>query len=97
MDKQSSTKNFEKGTDEFADTLLMEKKSSTRNVEKGTDELVDTLLMEKKYSTKDFDKGTYELEFMKQKLNTICRKGLDHFEGQSIRSKGWFKLDIDSF
>ena len=32
---------------------------------------------------------------MKQKVNTICRKGLDDFEVQSIGSKGWFKLDID--
>ena len=32
---------------------------------------------------------------MNQKLKTISRKGFDQFEGQSIRSKGWFKLDID--
>ena len=41
----------------------------------------DTLLTEKKYSTKDVDKVTYELAFMKQKLNTIRRMGLYHFEG----------------
>ena len=69
----------------------------TKDVEKGTDELADTLLMENKYSTNDFEKGTDELEDMKQKVNTISRKGLDHFEDQYIRSKGWFKLDIDFF
>ena len=87
-EKKSLTKDVEKGTDELADTLLMEKKSLTKNVEKGTDELESTLFMEKKYSTKDVDKGTDELALMKQKVNTIRRKGLDQFEGQSIRSKG---------
>ena len=57
--------------------------------------LADTLLMENKYSTKDVDKGTDELVFMKQKVNTISRKGLDQFEGQFIGSKVWFKLDIE--
>ena len=47
----------------------------TKDVDKGTDELTDTLLMENKSLTKDFEKGTYELPFMKQKLNTIFRKG----------------------
>ena len=94
-EKKSLTKDVEKGTDELADTLLMEKKSLTKNVEKGTYELESTLLMEKKSSTKDVDKGTDELAFMKQKVNTICRKCLDQFEGQSIGSKGWFKPDIE--
>ena len=53
--------------------------------------------MDNKYSTKDVDKGNDELSFMKQKVNTIRRKGLDQFEGQSIGSKGWFKLDIELF
>ena len=75
----------------------MENKSLTKNIEKGTDELADMLLMKKKYSTKDFEKGTDELAFMNQKLKTIRRKGLDQFEGQSIGSKGRFKLDIDFF
>ena len=79
----------------MANALFSEKKSSTKDIEKGTDELEITLLIEKKSSTKYFDKGTDELEFMKQKLNTIHRKGLDQFEGQSIRSKGWFKPDIE--
>ena len=74
---------------------LTEKKSSTKDFEKSTDELADTILMEKKSSTKDFDKGTDELEYIKQKVNIIIRKGLDRFEGQSIGSKEWFKLDID--
>ena len=74
--------NVEKCTDELADKLLSEKKSSTKNDEKGTDKLADMLLMEKKYSTFDVDKCTEELTFMKQKLNTIHRKGLDQFEGQ---------------
>ena len=51
--------------------------------------------MEKKYSTKDIDKITDELAFMKQKVNTISRKGLYKFEGKYIESKGWFKLYID--
>ena len=34
---------------------------------------------------------------MKQAVNTICRKGLDQFQGQSSRSKVWFKLDIGGF
>ena len=34
---------------------------------------------------------------MKQKVNTILRKGLNQFEGQSTGSKGWFKLDIECF
>ena len=97
MEKKSSTKNVEKGTGELADTLLMGKKSSTKNVEKGTDEFSDTLFMETKYPTKDVDKGTYKLEFMKQKVNTILRKGLDQFLGRSIGSKGWYKLDIEFF
>ena len=53
--------------------------------------------MDNKYSTKDVDKGNDELSFMKQKVNTIRRKGLDQFEGQSIGSKGCFKLDIELF
>ena len=87
-EKKPLTKNVEKGTDELADTLFYENKSSTNNVEKGTNVLADTLLMEKKYSTVDVDKDTDELAFMKQKVNEIRRKGLDQFEGQSIRSKG---------
>ena len=50
--------------------------------------------MEKRYSIKDVDKGADELAFMKQKVKTIRRKGLNQFEGQYIGSKGWFKLDI---
>ena len=53
--------------------------------------------MEKKSSTKDVDNGTDELAYMKQAVNTIFRKGLDQFEGQSIGFNGWFKLDIDFF
>ena len=53
------------------------------------------LFMEKKSSTKDVEKGTDELADMKQKVNTIRRKGLYQFEGLSIGSMGWFKLDID--
>ena len=49
-------------------------------------------LTEKKYSTKDVDKGTDELAYIKQAVVTICRNVLDQFEGQSKRSKGWFKL-----
>ena len=96
-EKKYSTKDVDKGTDELADTLLMENKSSTKGIEKVTDELEDTLLMENKYSTKDVYKGTDELEFMRQKVNTIHRKGLYQFEGQSIGSKGWFKIDIEFF
>ena len=53
--------------------------------------------MKKKSSTKDVDKGTDELADMKQKVNTIFRKVLDQFEGQSIGYKVWFKLDIEFF
>ena len=34
---------------------------------------------------------------MKQKVNTIRRKGLNQFEGQFTGTKGWFKLDIEFF
>ena len=51
-------------------------------------------LMQNKSSTKDVDKGTDELADMKQAVNTICRKGLDQFEGQYSGSKGQFKLGI---
>ena len=74
-------------------TPFSEKKYSKKDAEKDTDKLVDMILMEKKYSTKDVDKGTGELADMKQAVNTICRKGLDQFEGQSSGSKVWFKLD----
>ena len=76
-------------------TPLSEKKYSTKDVEKGTDKLADMLLMEKKYSTKDVDKVTDEFADMKQAVNIIRSKGLYQFEGQSIGSKGWFKLDIE--
>ena len=76
---------------------MSEKKSSTNDVEKGTDKLADTLLMEKKSSTNDVDKGTDELSDMKQSVNKSRRKGLYQFEGQSSRSKGWFKLDVGFF
>ena len=95
MEDKSLTKNVEKGNDELADKLLMENKFYKKHFEKGTDEFADTLLMEKKYSTKDVDKVTDELEFIKQKVSTICRKGLDQFRGQSIGYKVWFKLDIE--
>ena len=39
LEKKSSTKYFDKVTDELEDTPLLDKKSSTKNVEKGTDEL----------------------------------------------------------
>ena len=81
----------------MAYTLFMERKFSTKNVEKGTDEFADTILIENKSSTNYVDKGTDELAFMKQKVNIIRRKGLYQFEGQSIGSQGWFKLDIDFF
>ena len=84
-----------KGTDELEDTLLSEKKTSTKKAEKDTDEKADTLLSEKKPSMKDVEKGTNELEFIKRKLNTIRRKGLNQFEGQSARTQEWFKLDIE--
>ena len=77
--------------------LFSENKSSIKYVEKGTDGLADTLLTEKKYSTFVVDKGTDELEFMKQKVNTVFWKILNRFEGQSTGSKGWFKLDIKFF
>ena len=80
--------------EEVVTTPLSEKKYSTKDVDKVTDKLVDMLLMEKKSSKKDVDKGTDELADMKQAVNTIRRKCLYQFEGQSNRSKGWFKLDI---
>ena len=66
-------------------------------MDKVTNELVYTLLSENKSSTFDVDKGTDELAFMKQKVNTILRKALNQFEGQSTRTKEWFKLDIELF
>ena len=95
------TEKYKKGTDELADTLLSEKKISTKKVEKGTDEKVYTQLYEKKsekkYLTNDFKKGTDKLLFKKQKVPTICRKGLNKFEGQSTETHGWFKLNIKFF
>ena len=41
LEKKSSTKDVDKGTDELVDTPLLEKKSSTKDVEKGTDKLAD--------------------------------------------------------
>ena len=41
LEKKSSTKDVDKGTDELADTPLLEKKYSTKDVGKGTDELAD--------------------------------------------------------
>ena len=79
----------------MADTLLVENKSLTKDVEKGTDKLADGLLIEKKSSTEDVEKGTDELADMKQKVNIIRKNGLDQFEGQSIGSKEWVKLDIE--
>ena len=66
-------------------------------MDKGTNELVYTQLSENISSTFDVDKGTDELAFMKQKVNTILRKALNQFEGQSTRTKEWFKLDIEFF
>ena len=53
------------------------------------------LLSDNKYLTKDVEEVTDELAFKKQKVNTICRKGLNKFEGQSTGTQVWFKLDID--
>ena len=36
LEKKSSTKDFDKGTDKWSDTQLLEKKSSTKDVEKDT-------------------------------------------------------------
>ena len=78
---------------ELVATPLLEKKSLTKDYDKGTDELVDTPLLEKKPPTKDVDKGTDKLEDMKKAVVTICRKGLDKFEGQYKGSIGQFKID----
>ena len=58
---------------------MYDNKSSTKYVKKDTDELADTLLTKNKYSTNDVDKVTDEFVFMKQQVNTICRKGLYQF------------------
>ena len=79
--------------EEVVTTPSYEKKYSTKDVEKGTDKLADMLLIENKYSTNDVEKGTYKLEYTKQEVNTIHRKGLYQCEVQSSGSKGWFKLD----
>ena len=63
-EKESATKDAEKGTDGLADTLLSEKKSSTNfveDVEKGTDELADILFSKKKLVTERDKKGTGKL------------------------------------
>ena len=41
LEKKSSTKYFDKGTNELADTPFPEKKSSTEDVDKGTDGFAD--------------------------------------------------------
>ena len=64
-------------------TLFPDKKYLTKDSEKGIEELADTLLSENQSSTKDVEKVTDELECKKQKVNTIRRKGLNKFEGQS--------------
>ena len=74
--------------EEVVTISLSEKKSSTKNVEKGNDKLADVLLVERKYSTMDVEKETDELADIKHTVNTICRKDLDQFEGQSIVTKG---------
>ena len=51
----------------------------------------------KESSTEGVDVGNDELADMKQAVNTIRRKGLDQFEGQSSGYKVWFKLDIGFF
>ena len=79
----------------MSDTLSSDKKTSTKKVDKGTDEKADPILSDKIPFTKGVDKGTDELEFKKQKAHTICRKGLNQFEGQSTGTQGWFKLDIE--
>ena len=52
------------------------------------EEVVTTQLLEEKSPTKDVDKGTYALEYMKQAVVTIFRKGLYQFEGQYSGYKG---------
>ena len=61
------------------------------------EEVVTTTFLQKKSLTKDVDKGTDKLEDMKEAVVTICRKGLDKFQGQSKGSTGWFKLDSGFF
>ena len=73
--------------EEVVMTPLSEKKSSTKDVEKGTDAFTDTILIEKKSSTEDVEKVTDEFSDIKQAVNTIRRKGLDQFEGQSSGSQ----------
>ena len=61
------------------------------------EEVVMTPLSEKKSQTKDVDKGTDGLDDMRKSVVTICRKGLNNFEGPSKGSTGWFKLDSGFF
>ena len=56
LEKKSSTKDVDKGTNELADTTLMEKKSSTKDVDKGTDELADMKQAVVKIRKKGLDK-----------------------------------------
>ena len=94
-EKKLVTDKDKKCTDELSDTLLSEKKTSTKKVDKGTYEKADTQLSEKKYLTKDVKKGTDELAFNKQRVHTIFRKALNQFEGESIGTHEWFKLNIE--
>ena len=55
--------------------------------------MVTTSLSENKSSTKYVEKGIDELGDMIKAFFTICRKGLDKFEGQYKGPTGWFKLD----
>ena len=57
------------------------------------EKLFTTPLSENKSSTKYVEKGIDELGDMKKAFFTICRKGLDKFEGQYKGPTGWFKLD----
>ena len=102
MDMISLTKDVEKGTDDLADTLLMEKKYCSKNFEKGTDKWADTLLMEKKSSSKNIEKGTDELAYTllaeKKSSTNDVDKGTDELEFMkqkmdSIRRKGLDKFE----
>ena len=48
---------------------------------------------EKVTSSEEVEKGTNILNDMGYPVVTIRIKGLDNFQGQSIRSTGWFNFD----
>ena len=91
------TKNVDKGTDELTDTLLSEKNPRQRRSRRLLMNWQIHYCLRINLQILMLKKGTSELAFMKKRVNTIRRKVLNRFEGQSTGTKEWFKLYIEFF